>query len=766
MQGQPDGETAFVLPYKPIQWTRELLLTRVAIVITAVCTVLFFFQAFTEKFSGLSRGAIIEQSVFLFFCVFMLYGSYVYQFSRLGYLQRGRSHKRASEEEMEEVLQENALPPAVYLIPSYKEDERVIWQTLVSAALQEYGNRRIVLLIDDPPSPSDPSAKKSLETSRGLPRRLTQIFAPHAAKNKRLAEAFAKRAHRGSVNLRKEAKTLSRAYAQAAECVESLGKEYGISDHTDRLFWDQVVQACGRAHWRAARRWNSSENNIEFDDVARAYRHLAEIFAVEIVSFERKLYVNLSHEPNKAMNLNSYIGLLGNYYAEISDAQGKHLVPVSPKEATLHVPNADYVVTIDADTLLLPGYTRRLIHLMEKPDGKRIAVAQTPYNAVPHSDRIVERVAGATTDIQYILHQGFTHFNATYWVGANAVLRKKALDDIRVVSQERGFEVKRYIQDRTVIEDTESTIDLVHKGWSLYNYPERLSYSATPPDFGSLLIQRRRWANGGLLILSKLFRHLRDSFRTPGVVGEAFMRFHYLSSIALVNVGYLALLFYPFENPLHTVWLPLAVIPYFYLYGRDLVQSGYRWVDLPRVYALNLLLIPIHLGGVFKSLYQGITGKHFAFGRTPKVQNRTAAPFLYVFLEMFFLGWFAMAAIFDVSAGRYVHAVCAIVNGAFFAYAIHAFVGFQNGVGDLLLGMGEWLIDRGKGLLVVARDMVESPVEEEETPPVRVRPPQVANYVDVSPLHVADDTITDVVVDVAIVRPTRLDETMQITFVD
>jgi cellulose synthase/poly-beta-1,6-N-acetylglucosamine synthase-like glycosyltransferase len=55
--------------------------------------------------------------------------------------------------------------------------------------------------------------------------------------------------------------------------------------------------------------------------------------------------------------------------------------------------------------------------------------------------------------------------------------------------------VRRYIQDRTVIEDTESSVDLVAKGWELTNYPERLSYSATPPDFGALVIQRRRWAN-------------------------------------------------------------------------------------------------------------------------------------------------------------------------------------------------------------------------------------------------------------------------------
>ena len=33
-----------------------------------------------------------------------------------------------------------------------------------------------------------------------------------------------------------------------------------------------------------------------------------------------------------------------------------------------------------------------------------------------------------------------------------------------------------------MIEDTESTVDLIDRGWRLYNYPDRLAYSATPPD--------------------------------------------------------------------------------------------------------------------------------------------------------------------------------------------------------------------------------------------------------------------------------------------
>ena len=700
------------------------MLGRVAIAVTSVCATLFLVQSIGKLTSAESVGGIVEQSVFIFFCICMLYGSFVYQFSRLGYVRRGRTQESATPEDTDSYIHGETDASAVYLIPSYKEDERVIWQTVVSAVLQDHGNRRVVLLIDDPPDPSDAESRASLAYARQLPEKVNDLLRPQIAACRRLARGFARRQAQDAVVPWEEARRLANAYANIAAWIRSVADAYESNDHTDRWFVDRVLLGTAHLHLETARRWRNYSGS-DHGYIHRAYQQLQALFDVEITSFERKRYVNLSHAPNKAMNLNSYISLLGNHYVETQDAQGLHLLPSDPIHATHSYPSAEYIITIDADTLLMPGYAKRLLGVMTAPGNERLAVAQTPYNAIPGPDSIVERVAGATTDIQYITHQGFTHYGATYWVGANAVLRKDALDGIREVKRERGFVVATYIQDRTVIEDTESTVDLIAKGWSLYNHPERLSYSATPPDFGSLLIQRRRWANGGLLIVPKLLRYLWNTTKTGRLLGEMAMRFHYLASIALINIGYLALLFYPFEDPLHSLWLPLAVVPYFYLYGRDLVQSGYRWLDLPRVYALNLLLIPINLGGVFRSLYQGVTGRHFPFGRTPKVHNRTAAPGIYVVVEMILLLWFAAAAAFDLSAGRYVHAVCSILNGAFLAYAFHSFIGMRSAVQDVLLGCSQWLAGKAQSLSVASSPQPAHAVPTSVALPPRssVRPP-------------------------------------------
>jgi hypothetical protein len=320
---------------------------------------------------------------------------------------------------------------------------------------------------------------------------------------------------------------------------------------------------------------------------------------------------------------------------------------------------------------------------MQQPVIARVAVAQTPYSAIPGATGMLERIAGATTDIQYLIHQGFTGYDATYWVGANALLRKTALLDIAVTEEERGHSITRYIQDRTVIEDTESSIDLVARGWSLYNYPERLAYSATPADFGALLIQRRRWANGGLIILPKLLRYLLRHIGRRATLAQGFMRFHYLTSIAAVNIGLLVLLAVPFKAVNLSPWLPLTALPYFLFYLRDLSLMGYRKSDLLRVYALNLLLIPVNIGGVLKSLQQAWRATKIPFARTPKVAGRTAAPPLYILAAgALIVHWFVQAGL-DMYQGLWAHGVFAAVNAMFLAYAFVVFVGLRAAQADL-----------------------------------------------------------------------------------
>jgi cellulose synthase/poly-beta-1,6-N-acetylglucosamine synthase-like glycosyltransferase len=217
----------------------------------------------------------------------------------------------------------------------------------------------------------------------------------------------------------------------------------------------------------------------------------------------------------------------------------------------------------------------------------------------------------------------------------------------------------------------------------LYNYPERLAYSATPPDFGALLIQRRRWANGGLLILPKLLRFLlRRPYGFQTLV-EGMIRLHYLIAIGAASLATLLQVVCPFDKSLDTIWLPLTAVPYYFLYGRDLVKIGYRKSDLLAVYTLNVMLIPIHLGGAFMSLYQAVTSKKIPFGRTPKVKERTCAPKRYILLEFTLLSYCLFACLIDLQVASFVRALYSAVNALVFFAIFTWFIGWKESKEDV-----------------------------------------------------------------------------------
>ena len=142
----------------------------------------------------------------------------------------------------------------------------------------------------------------------------------------------------------------------------------------------------------------------------------------------------------------------------------------------------------------------------------------------------------------------------------------------------------------------------------------------------------------------------------------------------MVNIGLLILLGHSFDNSIDSYILPLTALPYFLLYARDLRYSGYKVNDLLRVYALNLVLIPVNLGGVLKSLQQAVTGKRTPFGRTPKVSGRTGIPTRYLVAEYALLAFWIGGCLYDIANHRWVSAIFVFANALMLAYAIRYFV--------------------------------------------------------------------------------------------
>jgi cellulose synthase (UDP-forming) len=695
--GADRRETA--LPAKPRQASgRTLSAARFAILFTACGWLAFLATTLRNAFFGddFSIRYAFDAIVYIAVVTFLTGSALAYLLARLGFLYRTRQHQRIPRTTVDSFFGTET-PTVTVLVPSYREEAHVVGQTLLSAALQEYPDLRIVLLIDDPPNPTEAHDRKLLDDARSLPAQIMELLLGPRERFERALAEFETEGLAGGQVTGADMHALATQYDAARSFLNELADEVGSDDHASAFLRSEVVHRLGNEFATVAdalRRAADEGATLSRARMLQLYRRLAWTFQADITSFERKRYPSLSQDANKAMNLNSYIGLMGGRYCEHQTARGPVLSPVNGVACDLEVPEPDYVLTLDADSILLPEYCLRLVYLLEQPEFERVAVAQTPYSAFPGANTRIERIAGATTDIQHILHQGLTHYGATFWVGANAVLRKPALDEIAETERKNGHVIRRYIQDRTVIEDTESSVDLGIKGWSLYNYPERLSYSATPPDFGSLCIQRQRWANGGLLVLEKFRRYVaarRERHDRNRGLAEVFLRANYLASIAWGSVGLIFLLVYPFNGALLSTFALATAAPYFAAMASDLKRCGYKRSDVLRIYGFNLILLSVNVAGVFKSIGQAIGGQKIAFARTPKVRNRTTAAITFVVVPYVIIAFSLFTIWRDVHQEHYAHAAYAAVNALLCTYAVVAFIGIRHSLVDLWLNVVERL---------------------------------------------------------------------------
>jgi cellulose synthase (UDP-forming) len=674
---------------------RKITFSRIAIVLTVSFWLIYVITTIIRQFidGGTTSFRFTMEAIgYVVVVTFLTFSALMYLVARQGALQRFSKHVRVPRAELDRHFAANQSSMTV-LVPSYAEEPHVVRATLLSAALQEYPSLRVVLLVDDNPYPSDSAVAARLNETRALAGDILNLLAePRRRFGDALLSFELERSAAAFVGT-SEARVLANHYAWAAGWLRDLADREAIDDHVDLFFADQVLRGLAdelSLTGDAVEAASAEGATLSSDRVNELYRRLAWTFDAELAVFERKKYASTSHEANKAMNLNAYIGLMGGSYCLEDTPDGPILKPVvDRKPGDITIPDSDFLLTLDADSILLRDYCLRLVYLLEQPDNARVAVTQTPYSSFRGAGTRIERLAGATTDIQHVLHQGMSYFGATFWVGANAVIRKRALEDIVETEFVGGFEVHRFIQDRTVIEDTESSIDLGTHGWTLVNYPERLSYSATPPDFGSLIVQRRRWANGGLLIMPKLWRQVRERKRRGELVSrtELMLRVNYMASITWASFGLIFMLAYPYDGRLLSPVVLLAALPYFIAMASDLRYAGYKGSDVFRIYGFNLILLPVNLAGVLKSIEQALTGKKIPFVRTPKIKNRTAAPLLYV-ITPFLVVAFSMFTLWrDVNAQNWGNAAFAAFNAFLASWAVVAYIGIGNSIVDIWLGV-------------------------------------------------------------------------------
>jgi cellulose synthase/poly-beta-1,6-N-acetylglucosamine synthase-like glycosyltransferase len=576
-----------------------------------------------------------------------------------------------------------ARAPAVsILIPCRGDQERALTRVLLSAALQTYPNRRIVLLADEPAPDRD---ERETVSARAWVRRVQEMFAePARYFDGARAEFQARRAH-GTLDHLQEARGLAQLNRVAADWYARIAEGQGQADPVDGHFVECVVLRQREEQRYRAEVWAGYLADAAAPPaeaaIAAEYHRLAALFALEITSFDRWRYANLSHSPGQAMCFNSYIALTGRNMRERLEGGQRYLEEGDACGTFFYVPEADYFLVLDAGAYLAPDALTQWMYYLEQEAQRDVAVVQAPGWAARGNQAMLARAASIMLDNGALLQRGYARHQAALWNGETGLVRKSALDDIARTEQEWGLNVTRYFRGAHHCDGNATSIEFLRRAWRTETYPERLVWTPPAADFAALAARCRRRTEGALVSLPALLGQLWQArLRRPLT---ALLLVHQQVAAVSVYLGLLLVFSVAGSTAPHAGWLVPAALAYALMYARDLAYGGYRWSDALRVYALQLLLIPLHLGTALSVLHRTWTDRTPALpGADDGPERDATSPWYHLAVFGLVVFWFTGAAI-DLTSRHWLHGVIGAVNAAFLLYAAAGYVGFRAGLDDL-----------------------------------------------------------------------------------
>ena len=193
--------------------------------------------------------------------------------------------------------------------------------------------------------------------------------------------------------------------------------------------------------------------------------------------------------------------------------------------------------------------------------------------------------------------------------------------------------------------------------------------------------------------MAKLWHQVRARKHRNEMISqmELLVRINYMASIAWATFGLIFLLAFPYDGRLLSPLVLLAALPYFLAMASDLKYCGYRYSDIFRIYGFNLIMLPVNLAGVLKSIEQAITGKKIPFARTPKVKDRTSTSLQFLIVPVLIVGFSIFTVWRNVLVENWGNAIFAAFNATAATWAITAYIGLSNLIADIWFNITNWL---------------------------------------------------------------------------
>lgn len=160
--------------------------------------------------------------------------------------------------------------------------------------------------------------------------------------------------------------------------------------------------------------------------------------------------------------------------------------------AALRRTSGALIAQFDADHVPVRSFLEETVPFLIADEG--LAFVQTPHffhnqDVYQRNLMLGGRVANEQDLFFKVLQPGNDHWNAAFFCGSNAVLRRKAIDEVG------GFATE------TITEDAHTSLRMHARGWRSAYYGRTLAAGVTAETFADALKQRLRWGMGMIGIL-------------------------------------------------------------------------------------------------------------------------------------------------------------------------------------------------------------------------------------------------------------------------
>jgi len=285
--------------------------------------------------------------------------------------------------------------------------------------------------------------------------------------------------------------------------------------------------------------------------------------------------------------------------------------------------SGDLMLTLDADMMPLPQFLKRTVGFFA--ENEKLAFVQTPQ--VFYNEDIFQynyyqgrSIPNEQDMFMRLIQSGRDRYNATIFVGSNAVFRRSALLDVG------GFVTG------TVTEDLATGMIIQAKGFDTYALNEVLAVGLSSESISDQIKQRSRWARGTIQTMRK--------FNPLTIRGLTFMqRMLYFSNLLYWYFGFTRMVF---------VLAPIC----FFLFGTTSVETNLWqlmafWLPY---FLLSMTMLPLVTGKKIHVMWNAIyenamaptiflasmvetfSKKEIPFQVTPKgvIQNKTTINYSFI----------------------------------------------------------------------------------------------------------------------------------------